>query len=387
MGRTGRRVRVARGIYKDGSGYGVYLPNGKPSEQRFPLTADLAELKDWRADEIRRRRRAADKGTIPAGTFAADAQLYLSCVTALTTYAQRITEIAVWVDLFGDRRRASIKAHEIRAARDRWLTVGPKLVQRGKTKVAIAAPLQPSTVNKRLRALQNLWTVLDGKHAENPAREVADADEGAQVPRGLPAAVVDAILSRMPLASQTAARLHVMAATGLAQSEMARLDPAHVHLEGPTPCAWVPPRKKGRGAKGGLVPLSPRAVAAFQRFVALDCYGPFSTSSMWAFFQRYARDAGYTGLRPYDLRHTLFSGVYAASKDEGAVQSISRHGNRKTLRRYTEAVLNPRAADALASYEDTRLVPSLVPSFAPRLAPSPAVNRTETPRKRATSSR
>lgn len=69
--------------------------------------------------------------------------------------------------------------------RDRWLTVGPKHVHRKRTKdraarwEAIATPLAGSTVNHRLRALSNLWTVLDGRRAPNPRARGAGSQRDA----------------------------------------------------------------------------------------------------------------------------------------------------------------------------------------------------------------
>ena len=41
------------------------------------------------------------------------------------------------------------------------------------------------------------------------------------------------------------------------------------------------------------------------RRTCLDCWGPFSTSSVWKLFQGGCAKVGLSGLRPYDLRHAL----------------------------------------------------------------------------------
>lgn len=46
--------------------------------------------------------------------------------------------------------------------------------------------------------LENLWTVLDGLKADNPARDVPEAVEPEPISRGLPYDVVEAIVAQMP---------------------------------------------------------------------------------------------------------------------------------------------------------------------------------------------
>jgi hypothetical protein len=47
-----------------------------------------------------------------------------------------------------------------------------KLVDGRMQWVEVDEPLSASSVDNRLRALRNLWTVLNGRHAPNPVREV-----------------------------------------------------------------------------------------------------------------------------------------------------------------------------------------------------------------------
>lgn len=387
MPRRGRRLRLATGIFKDATGLAVILPSvnakGEPSqeEHRYPPHADVAKLKAWREDQIKKRKDRQAAGRAPAGTFAADAVTYLEAVTALPRYQQRCVDIGYWVDLFGHRRRDSIQSHEIRAVRDRWLTIGPKKVQRrpapGQKAVwtEIAAPLAPQTVALRMRALENLWTVLDGKKAPNPVREVPEPDQEDGKPRALSYRVVERIFRRMPPHHPMTVRLRIMAYAGLAQSELARVTEDDIHLRQRQ--VWVPGRKKGRGAKGGMVPLSPEAHAAFKALIALEAVGPFNVSTMWHFFQRHA---GYRDLTPYQLRHSFFTGVQNASKDERALVKVSRHSSLVTLRRYTEAAAHPAAVAAVAKFRDGK-VPGRVPGFAPKQARSGAAKRSVVRRK------
>ena len=159
----------------------------------FPADSLVTDRRRWR-ERVRLDARVGTALT-PLGetTFAEDADRYLESVAALPTIQQRRQHIQEWVVLFAHRPRVSIRPHEIRAQRDRWLTE-PRTDQQGRPRPPYAA----GSVNKRLRALSNLWRVLDGRHAPNPVREVPEADEIEGKPRALPYGVIQAILEAMP---------------------------------------------------------------------------------------------------------------------------------------------------------------------------------------------
>lgn len=357
MPRRGFRVRVAKNVTRDLSGFSVRIwRDGPPIEQRFPLSTPERKVLQWRDDELRRRKDLKETGRVEevAGDFTADARRYLAAVKAMPEYAQRERDIHLWAARFKGRRRDTIQPLDIRCARDEWLTVGPKLVQRRvrgeRCWVPVQQPLSASTVCKRLRALENMWTVLDGKKAWNPAREVPEPQEPDAAPRGLSYVIVDRILERMA-PSQTRARLRVMAYTGLAQVEIAGLKPADVHLKDGT--VLVRRRRKGRGGKmapPALHPLTAEGVAAFREFKAQGCWGAFSTSSMWQAFQRAAHAAGYTGLRPYDFRHSYGTAVFRSTGDLAATQGMLRQRSGVTTLRYVAAAVAPRARLAAQAF-------------------------------------
>lgn len=365
--------RIERGIYRDDvtGRWRVYVSvGGRLRPKRLPRTYTLAQARRAREDHaylVRHEPATAAGGEpVPAHrpTFADDAAAYLHAVQALPTYRTRARHIAEWVALFGPRWRDTIRPHEIRAQRDRWLLEGPRLRQRvtripGARAlvewVPVAAPLSASAVNHRLRALSNLWTVLDGRHAYNPVREVPEADPPADEARGLPYAVAEAILDALG-DSDTRVRLEVMLFTGLAHCELARLTARDVDLEART--LFVRPRRKGkrgkRAAAEGLVkPVPARGVEALRRFAARKLWGEFSRSSMRKSFLIACREAGYRelGARPYDFRHTFATGVYGASGDPAATQLLMGHRDLRTTMRYARAAVNPRAAAALAAFE------------------------------------
>src|SRR5687768_454717 len=119
---------------------------------------------------------------------------------------ERTRHIALWVAEFGNRRRSTIQSWEIAAVRDRWLTDGPRLVMRrwrddginrhGARYVELGEPLSVSQVCKRMRALENLWTVMS-PGAPNPVREAGEPKDTPRAARALPYPVVETILAQI----------------------------------------------------------------------------------------------------------------------------------------------------------------------------------------------
>ena len=333
----------------------------------FPADSLLSDRRAWREQ----MRVEARRGGLPAEatTFAEDAARYLRSVAALPTIEQRRQHIDEWTRVFGDRRRSSIHPHEIRAHRDRWLTE-PRLDREGRQR----PPYAPASVNKRLRALSNLWRVLDGRHASNPVREVPEADEIESEPRALPYAVIEAILEAMPDVTQapkggtraagscTRARLAVMAWTGLAHVQLAGLRPEDIDWNGPS--IWVRGRRKGAAGterKGHRKPITAQAVEALRRFDALNCWGPFSRSSMRKSLrtacrkveERFRRDGitiDLSRVRPYDFRHSYATALLAATGDLQTTQRLMLHQSASTTERYARAAVDPVLITALERF-------------------------------------
>lgn len=334
-------------------------PKGRNVSKRFPKETPIAAMKAWREDQRAEARRRPRPKTLVG--FAADCARYLIAVAAMPSFTDRARQIREWLAVFGDCLTTSITPAQIRAARDRWLTVGPKLVQTTNAAGqrvwgARAQPLSASTVNGRLRALENLFTVLYGRRADNPVREVPEADPPDDAPRAIPRDVVAAILAALPDRgrpirgggipedSLTKARLTVMAYTGLSHSQLARVQPADVDLELGT--LYLRPRHKGRATKAGkghTVPLLPEAIAAFRHFAALECWGKFSRHSMRKSFRRACASLGLPDtLRVYDIRHGFGSQLYAAGGDLHATGVFLGHRDPRTTERYTMAAVDPR---------------------------------------------
>jgi integrase len=89
---------------------------------------------------------------------------------------------------------------------------------------------------------------------------------------------------------------------------------------------------------------------ALREFDALDCWGRFSTSWMWKTFNRACVTAKVQGVRPYDLRHSFGTKVYATTGDPLAVQSLLLHSTQKMTARYTQGAMDHRLRLAVRSF-------------------------------------
>lgn len=364
------------GIRRHGAGYEASVKvRGERSYQSFELDAPIREMKEWREDE-RARLRGLTADRPRAGSFPADAKRYLAldAVKAMPTYRERVQHITEWVKVFGSKRRRAITAHLIEAQRERWLTTPRKLNPDGTVKIG---PYSAAAVNKRLRALSNLWTRLDGRKAPNPVIEVDECEEPDAEARGLPYEVIEAILAAIPEAaigvkkdgtrtigkprpSQNKARLRVIAYTGFPHSTLKKLTTASVtlfpldaHGQETGGTVLMPPRKKGRKRRRAqdkplpeLIPLIPPAAAAFREFDRLHCWGDFSNSSMWKAFQRACVTLGLEDLTPYDFRHSYLSAVFDETKDLRVTGKLGGHRSERTTRRYTLSTVAPHVAAA-----------------------------------------
>lgn len=342
--------------------------------KRFPRSTSLETIKTWQETaRVDLRRQLALAPQTPIGTgFLADAERYLEAVQAMPTYTERRRHIQAWAAIFGERPRSTVTSADIRTQRDHWLTVGPKCVQERQPDQTIRwvekpLPLSASAVNHRLRALENLYTVLDGRHTYNPVREVPDADPPDVAPRAIPYPLIAAILAAMPdrsrpvkgqareADSKTKARLAVIAYVGLSHAQLMRVQPEDLDLRART--LFLRPRRKGRKgrqARGATIPLGLPGVNAFRQFVALACFGPFSPSAMRKSFKRACAALELpASLTPYQLRHSFGTLAYAASGDVHATGILLGHRDARTTARYTLGAVDPRLAAAVKAMRFT----------------------------------
>lgn len=330
----------------------IHPGKGGLHSKTFPAGTGLAHIKRWRQNERARVRFAA---YLPSGanTLAEDVRDYLSQIQTMPTLRHRRDDLALWIAAFGPtRERKSITAGEIRATLETWRASG----------------YAASTCNHRRTALMHLWSVLDGKTAPNPARDVPRYYEDSKdaPPRDLSQAAASLILDEMG-DTQTRARLELYRWTGWDPATIGRLAPLDIRWDD---AVRVKARRKGRGAAGAWLPILPQAWDALRAFRRLGCWGPFSTSSARISFRVAARNArraialayarrtvdrpAARALRaelidvtPKQLRHTFGTLVADSTSDERAAQELLQHADIRQTRRYTQRTASPRAAAAL----------------------------------------
>lgn len=333
--------------------------NRKLRPRRFLKTASVREMKAWQ-EETRVAHRGKGEVAI-AGTLAADIERYLESVAAMPSKSDRARDLYAWRRAFGDVPRASITSAMIRAQLHAWRLHGPRFVTvkggaRGERK-AVAGPLSASAVNHRRTALLHLYTVLDGRGAPNPVREVPSFEEPPPEPRGRDVDVIRQLFALMP-AGRTRAIAKVLFWGGIrGNSELGRMKPTFVTLPaGEAPArealedeaafvkaraewaaaaqVWVPTGKKG---KPRLIVLNYEGVLAWREFLEAHKGRSDWTFSRGTLRQRliyYARQLSIEGLRPYDLRHSIATALRKAGADLSDVAEHLGHTSLRMTKRY-----------------------------------------------------
>jgi integrase len=371
MGRS-KRVRVSQGIYRDATGYTVVARIGSAGknlqsspEIRFPLEPSPADYKHhlahMQARYLREKAALAEQRTAPAkrGTLAADVELYLKTAQLTKRRAdERRQQLKWWTDQIGDKSRARLEPGELRR-----LLNGLKG--------------SASTRNKYRTALSNMYTVLDGKSAYNPFRDVERDAEPDAARRDQPTILVDRILAHMRdtgqagQPSRTKARFRVLAYCPVTPAQLCRMQESDVDLVARV--IYPGGRQKGAGTLAQAKAIDADGIAAFEAFAAAGCWQaqaktPPSRASMYRTFTA-ARDAAIAELlkenrpelagdlaraktmRPYDLRHSFaFAAAQATSIETAGL--LLDHKDRRTTLRYAQGAVpeHLRAArDAIAA--------------------------------------
>lgn len=316
--------------------------------RHFIRGTDQATIREWLLKtELKYRTRRARR----TGRFEDDAAVYLDAIKGMPTYAQRAQHIQDWVAVFSGRQRDSISADEVRAQLHRWRTDTRAVPQRAKpgqtrSKTLI---LSPAAVNKRRTALAHLFTVLDGKSAPNPVKDVPKFAEPSPPARAIPYTKIRALFTKMP-ASRTKAILMVIAYTGIPPEDVRRISPQDVDLR--RRIVAVHGRRKGSGTAGRLVPLLPEAVAAFKMMAREDAWGTCTNTTLRRSFRRGCKAIGLdpNAYTTYDLRHSFATEMLRRSGDLRATQILLDHSTPQLTIRYALAAGDPRVAKALKSW-------------------------------------
>lgn len=369
----GPRRRLEPGLYQDDIGYAACVsvgtgPRALRREKRFPPSALRREMREWIArtrgvllqqrDLDRADGTPAPSGDVDAtpallspsdGTLRQDARTYLELVDAMSSFAARQSDLAHWVRLYGDRPTRSLTIQEIKATVNRWAKHG----------VAV------DSVKHRMTALSQVFEQLYPEHL-NPVRKVKRPAADDHPPRALREEDVTDLFAAMP-DSATKARWWITYQTGLPPARLMLVRPEHLDCKRRT--LELVGRRKGKGTKGKVIPITADAVAAFDQLARLDGYGAYAsrgTSASWerAWTKANAKreaDASKRGepptrippCRPYDLRHTFGTRLYALTGDLQVVAELL-DCTLETARRYARGAVPVRLEAAVAQLDGAK---------------------------------
>jgi integrase len=333
MPRRGKRLRLAKGIYRDKTGIAATVaigtgPAKQQREKRYPHGTPLKDIKQWQLDTAAALRE--DVGVAKRGTLKADATRYLRLVAHLKNPSGVRSEVNAWVVRLGTLHRAQITPAHVLEARVAWLAAG----------------YAPKTVNGRVDRLRTLYRTLDATPARPKPPTPCDPIEPLLIIQGPSVApdvaTVIAVLAQLESGEQagtlrtakTRARFLVLATTGKRASEVMRTQPADVDLE-----TRIWRVRNGKGGWGPGIYLNDDMRAAWRAFIEADAWGVYNTGS----FARCVRHAGWpAGLRPYTLRHAVGQAMSAAGVDLADIQAHYGHRQISTTRRHYVPVLGSR---------------------------------------------
>lgn len=325
--------RIDRGIWKTKYGFRIMVMiGGKLETKRFPPSYTLSALQRWRDDHVRLRRpeRAA------RGTLGHDVGRYLRAVAAMQTFSDRKRQIEAWLPRFGKRARWTLRPDELRAQLADW-----------------RRERAPNTCNHRRTALSHLFTVLDGKSAYNPLRDVPPYKLPPPPKRGLAIGIVLQAIRRIR-GKQTRARLLVLLWTGMRPSELKRVQASDLDLDRG--------RCYVRTAKGGPpreIALNRSAVKAFRVLARREAWGNFSTQSMRKSLVRASKQKPELPIfRVYDLRHSFALALRESGADLSDIQAQLGHTDISLTKRYAPTVLEKLETAA----RNTRKLPARITS-------------------------
>jgi site-specific recombinase XerD len=259
----------------------------------------------------------------------------------MPTLRHRRDDLALWLKVFGpERERKSITAGEIRAQLENWRAAG----------------YAANTCNHRRTALMHLWSVLDGKTAPNPARDVPRYPDDSQAapPRALSATAIELLLYFMTESQTRPGSAHGLH-TGWPQAQIMKLTPTDITWNRRFRQSSAERERRRRG----LAPAVTWRMGALEAFKKIGAWGDFSTSSMRSSLRRAAKKATdalmmplalhaeLADVTPYQLRHSFGTLIAGITQDDRAVQTLLQHADIRTTHRYTSATADPRALAAL----------------------------------------
>ncbi len=346
---SARRTRLAQGIWQDKYGIAAVVKVGRVQrEQRFPPGTDLEELKRWQhrtRAELHDEKPEATAEPVTRGTLAADAVRYLKQIAGRPGFAADRSHLRAWIDRYGSRLRATIKAGDVRLALAGWRTSGCHLGGPGEyPRSTVARPASEKTLQQRWRVLKHLYKTLDGPKAKTPCDDVERPKPGAATPVGVDVEIVQRVADRLrkrakgtPLRSQERqdhARYLLLTTTGQRPAQVMRAIAEDFKLREQF---WIV-----RGAKGGpthAIHLNAEMRIAAKLLLQARALGVYNDEKLLDV----VRSAGWPKTIPlYNARHSLAIDAIAAGADLGDIQAMLGHASIETTRKFYGGILRLR---------------------------------------------
>ena len=384
MARRGRRVRLARGIYRDKSGTSVVLwVGGQRHERRFPSSWSVHELR--RAAEQHRRQLVDELAETVRGSLGALVETYLDGVPAGPARRDRSALLTPWLEALGhDVALPRVTARALQTAADNWRAAG----------------CSANRINKRISALRIAWRRAGPAGGRSPADQVTRYTEPLPETRGIPMTLVqrilDAVVDDAPHKrgtpappSRSKARLRVLAWTGQPPARVMAIERKDVRWDTDPPLLYVRPRRKGSGSADAWLPLLPQAAAALRDFFAAGATGRFEASALGRTLTRAVRvvqrelrtegdaeaAARLDGFRTYDLRHSFLTALAELTHDPYVVAEYAGHANLQTTRRYIRGARLAKMTEGIEELATALGVPRSGATVRPRKTPRGATKR------------
>lgn len=345
MGRIGKGVPVAEGIWRYKNGYRVQTKvHGVQKERWYSEDSDPLNLPYERAKWEKERREG--EPLLAKRALQHVVRDYLQTIPEDTRrHEDADRQLAPWTKAMGADDINTITAQAIREHLATWRAEG----------------YAASTLNHWRQELKNVFTYLNGKSGANPLRDVPKFREVYEDARGQDPAVVEAIFAEMD-DSDTKRFLRVIWETSLPHVDVTRL--LESRFDATRRTIGLGDRQKGAGVKGVIMSLTAAGAAALQAFfqAGLQGWQP-SNGSMNKSFKLAVTKAkdrwigvwpAPENLHPYDLRHSRLTEALRRSKNLQGVQKLARHKRLETTMRYVRALESESMKSVVTAMDRSR---------------------------------
>jgi len=327
--------------------YRVHLMvHGQRIGRRFDSDTPLADITEWMRLESGTVKADVEQAGIK-GTFECDVENdYLPQVSHLASFKERAIDIRRWAALFKGRNRNRIRPIEIRKHLSAWASEGEPGRKNRHGHVLAPRALSESSLNHRLSALSNFYTLLNGKRGYNPCLDVDRFKEPDRKINAIDFSWVKKILVELPDDNVHSALARCLAWTGMRPSQLNRVRRSDIDLLHAT--VFVPAAKGGRS---NPIALPKAGLQAFKDLIKFADAGEYRfadqrkeradrgfeqrTVNWWV--QKAAAKAQYPHkIRTYWLRHSLATHMLEKGASTREVQHQLTHSSLELVERYAK---------------------------------------------------